>query len=114
MPEEPVGLVLNPGGGQLLRADAETPLSARPGDLLFSGDGLRTSGNTRVVSVLPRQDAGDAEFGGRGSVRRKETQGSDGDDFRAAGAGVHVAENIARRGGEPATLWGHDDARRCG
>ena len=29
IPEEPVGLILNPGGGQLLRADAETPLAAR-------------------------------------------------------------------------------------
>ncbi|MEP6960647.1 MAG: hypothetical protein ABI995_01110, partial [Acidobacteriota bacterium] len=50
VPEEPVGLVLNPGGGQLLRADAETPLSARSGDLLFAGDGLRT--NTAAASFL--------------------------------------------------------------
>jgi tetratricopeptide (TPR) repeat protein len=40
--EEPVGLVLSAPGGKLLRADTETPLAARPGDLLFSGDGLRT------------------------------------------------------------------------
>jgi tetratricopeptide (TPR) repeat protein len=40
--EEPVGLVLSATGSKLLRADAETPLAARPGDLLFSGDGLRT------------------------------------------------------------------------
>src|SRR5436305_1573516 len=40
--EEPVGLILSPGGSKLLRANTETPLSARAGDLLFTGDGLRT------------------------------------------------------------------------
>src|SRR5579863_5751965 len=40
--EEPVGLVLNAAGSKLLRADTETPLAARAGDLLFAGDGLRT------------------------------------------------------------------------
>ncbi len=53
IPEEPVGLVLNPGGSQLLRSDAETPLSARSGDLLFSGDGLRTSSNTASFLFCP-------------------------------------------------------------
>jgi hypothetical protein len=42
--EEPVGLVLSATGSKLLRADTETPLAARPGDLLFAGDGLRTEG----------------------------------------------------------------------
>ena len=32
--EEPVGLVLSAAGSKLLRADTETPLAARPGDLL--------------------------------------------------------------------------------
>ena len=40
--EEPVGLILSATGSKLLRADTETPLAARPGDLLFTGDGLRT------------------------------------------------------------------------
>src|SRR5580704_17531762 len=40
--EEPVILVLSATGSKLLRADTETPLEARPGDLLFSGDSLRT------------------------------------------------------------------------
>src|SRR5262245_26066707 len=53
VPEEPIGLVLNAGGGQLLRADAETPLSARPGDLLFSGDGLRTSSSAASFLFCP-------------------------------------------------------------
>src|SRR5579871_4672895 len=41
-PEQALGLVLSSAGSKLLRADAETPLAARPGDLLFSGDGIRT------------------------------------------------------------------------
>ena len=53
VPEEPIGLVLNAGGSQLLRSDAETPLSARPGDLLFSGDGLRTSTSTASFLFCP-------------------------------------------------------------
>ncbi len=40
--EEPVGLVLSAAGSKLLRADTETPLGARAGDLLFAGDGLST------------------------------------------------------------------------
>ncbi|HEX6896826.1 MAG TPA: caspase family protein, partial [Bryobacteraceae bacterium] len=48
--EEPVGLVLNAGGSKLLRADTETPLTARPGDLLFAGDGLKTE--TGAASFL--------------------------------------------------------------
>jgi tetratricopeptide (TPR) repeat protein len=40
--EEPVGLILSAAGSKLLRADTETPLDARAGDLLFAGDGLRT------------------------------------------------------------------------
>jgi hypothetical protein len=39
--ESPVGLVLSPGGAKLLRANTETLLDARAGDLLFTGDGLR-------------------------------------------------------------------------
>ena len=53
IPEEPVGLVLNPGGGQLLRAGTETPLAARSGDLLFSGDGLRTSASAASFLFCP-------------------------------------------------------------
>ena len=49
-PEQPVGLVLNAAGSKLLRADTETPLSARSGDLLFAGDGLKTE--TGAASFL--------------------------------------------------------------
>ena len=48
--EQPVGLVLNAAGSKLLRADTETPLSARSGDLLFAGDGLKTE--TGAASFL--------------------------------------------------------------
>ncbi len=48
--EQPVGLVLSANGSKLLRADTETALAARPGDLLFSGDGLRTE--TGAASFL--------------------------------------------------------------
>src|SRR5262249_23716754 len=40
--EEPVGLVLTPGGAKILRAGVETPLAAKPGDILFSGDAMKT------------------------------------------------------------------------
>src|SRR6185436_10301091 len=40
--EEPVGLVLLPGGAKLIRAGVETPLAAKPGDILFSGDAMKT------------------------------------------------------------------------
>src|SRR5215471_11672146 len=51
--EEPVGLVLSPGGGKLLRANTETPLDARSGDLLFTGDGLRTAGGPASFLFCP-------------------------------------------------------------
>jgi len=52
-PEEPVGLVLSAGGSKLLRANTETPLSARPGDLLFVGDGLRTDAGAASFLFCP-------------------------------------------------------------
>jgi tetratricopeptide (TPR) repeat protein len=39
--EQPVGLVLSTAGAKLLRANTETPLAARTGDVLFAGDSLR-------------------------------------------------------------------------
>jgi tetratricopeptide (TPR) repeat protein len=51
--EEPVGLVLSATGSQLLRADTETPLAARPGDLLFAGDGIRTAGDPASFLFCP-------------------------------------------------------------
>jgi tetratricopeptide (TPR) repeat protein len=51
--EEPVGLILNASGSKLLRADTETPLAARPGDLLFSGDGLKTETGSASFLFCP-------------------------------------------------------------
>jgi tetratricopeptide (TPR) repeat protein len=51
--EEPVGLVLSAGGSKLLRADTETPLGARPGDLLFAGDALRTESSAASFLFCP-------------------------------------------------------------
>jgi tetratricopeptide (TPR) repeat protein len=51
--EEPVGLVLSATGSKLLRADTETPLAARPGDLLFTGDGLKTENGPASFLFCP-------------------------------------------------------------
>lgn len=51
--EEPVGLVLSAAGSKLLRADTLTPLAARPGDLLFAGDGLRTENSPASFLFCP-------------------------------------------------------------
>src|SRR5579862_614166 len=51
--DEPVGLILSAGGSKLLRANTETPLSARPGDLLFSGDAIRTEATAASFLFCP-------------------------------------------------------------
>ena len=40
--EEPVGLMLSPAGSKLLRAGTETPIAAKAGDIVFTGDAIRT------------------------------------------------------------------------
>ena len=44
----------------MLRANTETPLAARAGDILFSGDSLRAIGAPRKFSLLPGKDLSDA------------------------------------------------------
>jgi tetratricopeptide (TPR) repeat protein len=51
--DEPVGLVLSAGGSKLLRANTETALMARAGDLLFPGDGLRTESSAASFLFCP-------------------------------------------------------------
>jgi tetratricopeptide (TPR) repeat protein len=51
--EQPVGLVLNAGGSKLRRADTETPLAARAGELLFSGDTLKTESTPASFIFCP-------------------------------------------------------------
>ena len=40
--EQPVGLVLTPGGAKIVRAGANRAVPARAGDILFPGDSLQT------------------------------------------------------------------------
>ena len=54
--EQPVGLVLNAAGSKLLRADTETPLAARSGDLLFAGDGLKTESGSASFLFCPAKE----------------------------------------------------------
>ena len=53
--EEPVGLILSAPGAKVTRASTETPLAARSGDILFSGDALKAIGCSGKFSLLPGQ-----------------------------------------------------------
>jgi Flp pilus assembly protein TadD len=55
--EQPVGLILNAGTGKLLRANTQTPLSARAGDLLFAGDGLRSDKSSVTYLFCPAKES---------------------------------------------------------
>jgi tetratricopeptide (TPR) repeat protein len=67
--EEPVGLVLMPGGAKLLRAGVETPLAAKAGDIMFSGDAMKTEAGPASFLYCPSKSsqalspAGDVLFG---------------------------------------------------
>ena len=67
--EEPVGLVLMPGGAKLVRAGVETPLAAKPGDILFSGDAMKTEAAPASFLYCPTKSSqalapgGDVLFG---------------------------------------------------
>ena len=75
--------------------------------------GRRASNRKRrgIVSVLPGQGDRYAGAIGRSAVGREAAQGEDRQNFRTAGARLHVAANVARRGREPAALRRHHDAR---
>jgi tetratricopeptide (TPR) repeat protein len=51
--ELPVGLILSAGGSKLLRANTETLIIARDGDILFSGDGLKTANTAASFLFCP-------------------------------------------------------------
>ena len=51
--EQPLGLILSPGGSKLVRLEAATPLAARAGDLLFAGDSLRTEAGAASFLFCP-------------------------------------------------------------
>src|SRR5205823_3514636 len=67
--EEPVGLVLLPGGAKLVRSGVETPLAAKPGDILFSGDAMKTEAAAASFLYCPSKSSqslapgGDVLFG---------------------------------------------------
>jgi tetratricopeptide (TPR) repeat protein len=61
--EEPVGLVLLPGAGKVLRAGAETPLAAHAGDILFAGDTLRDDGALASFLYCPQKTSQSLEHG---------------------------------------------------
>jgi tetratricopeptide (TPR) repeat protein len=62
--EEPVGLILNAAGGKVLRANSETPLAARAGDILFSGDALSAIGAPANFLYCPTKASQTLDAGG--------------------------------------------------
>jgi tetratricopeptide (TPR) repeat protein len=62
--EEPVGLILLPGTGKVLRANSETPLAARAGDILFAGDSLRSGGGASSFLYCPDKKSETLDQGG--------------------------------------------------
>ncbi|MGA3017259.1 MAG: caspase family protein, partial [Bryobacteraceae bacterium] len=44
--ETPLALILTGSGAKIVRAGSELPLSAKPGDIVFSGDALRSEGGS--------------------------------------------------------------------
>src|SRR5438094_7360781 len=48
-----VGVVLKPGGAALIRGDSKAETVAKPGDLLFAGDRLRSSGMAASFIFCP-------------------------------------------------------------
>jgi Tfp pilus assembly protein PilF len=55
--EQPVGLVLSATSAKLLRANTETPLAARIGDILFAGDTLRTESSPVTFLFCPAKSS---------------------------------------------------------
>jgi tetratricopeptide (TPR) repeat protein len=53
--EQPVGLIMTPGGGKLLRAGNELPLTAKAGDILFAGDSLRSESEALSFLFCPEK-----------------------------------------------------------
>ena len=62
--EEPVGLVLTAAGSKVLRASSETPLAARAGDILFSGDELKTESGPASFLYCPGKTSQTLDQGG--------------------------------------------------
>jgi tetratricopeptide (TPR) repeat protein len=69
--EEPVGLILSAVGGKVLRANTETPLAARAGDILFSGDSLRAIGAPANFLFCPSKASQTLDSGGEVALDTK-------------------------------------------
>jgi protein O-mannosyl-transferase len=62
--EEPVGLILSAPGAKVTRASTETPLAARSGDILFSGDALKAIGSPANFLYCPGKSSQTLDDGG--------------------------------------------------
>jgi len=62
--EEPVGLILSAPGAKVTRASTETPLAARSGDILFSGDALKAIGSPASFLYCPGKSSQTLDDGG--------------------------------------------------
>jgi tetratricopeptide (TPR) repeat protein len=62
--EEPVGLLLTAAGSKVLRTGSETPLAARAGDILFSGDELRAETGAANFLYCPGKTSQTLDQGG--------------------------------------------------
>src|SRR5436305_737598 len=51
--EEPVGLIRVPGGAKMVRAGNASALTARPGDVIFAGDILRSGDSPASFTYCP-------------------------------------------------------------
>jgi len=70
--EEPVGLVLLPGGAKLLRAGVETPLAAKSGDVLFAGDAIKTETGPASFLYCPQKSSQSLAAGGEVLLESKQ------------------------------------------
>lgn len=61
--EEPVGLLLTATGSKMFRANAETPLAARAGDVIFSGDELKAETGAASFLYCPAKQSQSVDQG---------------------------------------------------
>lgn len=59
--QQPVGLILAARGARVVKAERELPISAKPGDVLFSGDLLRAAGGFARVLHCPSRVASELD-----------------------------------------------------
>ena len=62
--EQPVGLILASQGGRLVRASTELPLTAQIGDVLYTGDALRSETGSLTFLFCPEKSSQKLEPGG--------------------------------------------------